>query len=170
VFVGIATLACLSPVQSDTWWLLRAGQEIWLQHHIPLTDSYSHTAAGLYWPNHEGEPESPLGPQVAEAASAGYTHSEEGPQPFHGYYYRVLLEQGSHAPGGAKAFVDERGRMTRGYAMVARPAKHGNSGVMTFLVGAQGIVYQKDLGEGTEAAAAKLSSFDPDESWDPTGD
>jgi hypothetical protein len=53
VFVGIATLACLSPVQSDTWWLLRAGREIWLQHHIPLTDTYSHTAAGLYWPNHE---------------------------------------------------------------------------------------------------------------------
>jgi hypothetical protein len=125
---------------------------------------------GLYWPAAEGEAESPLGPQVAEAASAGYTHSEAGPQPFHGYYYRVLLEQGSHAPGGAKAFVDERGKMTRGYAMVAWPAKHGNSGVMTFLVGAQGIVYQKDLGEGTEAAVAKLSSFDPDESWDPTGD
>jgi hypothetical protein len=125
---------------------------------------------GLYWPAAEGEPESPLGPQIAEAANAGYTHSEDEPKPFHGYYYRVLLEQGSHAPGGAKAFVDERGKMTRGFAMLAWPAKHGNSGVMTFLVGAQGIVYQKDLGDGTEAAVAKISSFDPDDSWDPTGD
>jgi hypothetical protein len=125
---------------------------------------------GLYWPAAEGETESPLGPQVAEAASAGYTHSEEGPKAFHGYYYRVLLEQGRHAPGGAKSFVDEKGKMTRGFAMLAWPAKHGNSGVMSFLVGRQGIVYQKDLGEGTEAAAAKITSFDPDESWDPTGD
>jgi hypothetical protein len=60
--------------------------------------------------------------------------------------------------------------MTAGFAMVAWPAKHGNSGVMTFVVGTQGIVYQKDLGEGTEAAAAKLTAFDPDASWDPTGD
>jgi len=124
---------------------------------------------GLYWPSAEGEPESPFGPEVAEAATAGYTHEEE-PKPFHGYWYRVLLEQGSHAPGGAKSFVDEHGKMTRGFAMLAWPAKHGNSGVMTFLVGSQGIVYQKDLGEGTEAAAAKITSFDPDDSWDPTGD
>jgi len=125
---------------------------------------------GLYWPTAQGEPESPLGPLVAEAAGAGYAHSEEEVQPFHGYFYRVLLEQGSNAPGGAKSFVDGKGHMTGGYAMVAWPAKHGMSGVMTFLVGTQGIVYQKDLGDDTDAAVAKLKSFDPDASWDPTGD
>jgi hypothetical protein len=125
---------------------------------------------GLYWPNAEGDTESPFGPEVAEAATAGYTHSEDQSKPFHGYWYRVLLEQGSHAPGGAKSFVDENGKMTRGYAMLAWPAKYGNSGVMTFVVGSQGIVYQKDLGDGTETSAAKITAFDPDDSWDPTGD
>jgi hypothetical protein len=125
---------------------------------------------GLYWPTAEGQPDSPLGPMMAEAAKAGYTRNEEGTDPFHGYYYRVLLEQGSHAPGGAKAFADEKGRMTRGFAMVAWPAKYGTSGVMTFVVGPQGIVYQKDLGEKTDQAADQIKSFDPDDSWDPTGD
>ena len=125
---------------------------------------------GLYWPTAEGEAESPFGPLVAEAASAGYARTDVQPSPFHGYFYRVLLEQGAAAPGGAKKYVDAQGRMTAGFAMLAWPAKHGNSGVMSFLVGPQGIVYQKDLGEGTEAAAAKLTAFDPDPSWDPTGD
>jgi hypothetical protein len=125
---------------------------------------------GLYWPTAQGETESPFGPLVADAAGEGYARNEDEPQPFHGYYYRVLLEQGKNAPGGAKSFVDAKGHMTAGFAMVAWPAKHGNSGVMTFVVGTQGIVYQKDLGEGTEAAAAKLTAFDPDASWDPTGD
>jgi Protein of unknown function (DUF2950) len=125
---------------------------------------------GLYWPTVDGEPDSPLGPLMAEAASAGYTNSDEGPEPFHGYYYRVLLLQGSNAPGGAKHFADEKGRMTRGFAMIAWPAKYGTSGVMTFLVGPQGIVFQKDLGEKTEEVAGKITAFDPDDSWDPTGD
>jgi hypothetical protein len=125
---------------------------------------------GLYWPTAAGEPESPMGPLVAEAASAGYEHTEDRAQAFHGYYFRLLLEQGARAPGGAKSYVDAKGRMTAGFALIAWPAKHGMSGVMTFVVGPQGIVYQKDLGEDTEAAVAKLNSFDPDESWDPTGD
>jgi hypothetical protein len=125
---------------------------------------------GLYWPTAEGAPDSPLGPLMAEAASAGYTQSEAGPQPFHGYFYRVIFEQGTNAPGGRKSFMDDKGSMTRGYAMIAWPAKHGTSGVMTFLVGPQGIVYQKDLGEKTDDVVAKIRSFDPDDTWDPTGD
>lgn len=125
---------------------------------------------GLYWPTAEGGPESPLGPLVAEAAGEGYKHEEGQVLPFHGYYYRVLFEQGKSAPGGAKKFVDGQGRMTGGFALLAWPAKHGMSGVMSFVVGTQGIVYQKDLGEDSEAAAAKLTAFDPDASWDPTGD
>jgi hypothetical protein len=125
---------------------------------------------GLYWPTAEGEPDSPLGPLVADAAGEGYEHKQGQVLPFHGYYYRVLLEQGKSAPGGAKKFVDDKGRMTGGFALLAWPAKYGMSGVMSFVVGTQGIVYQKDLGEDTETAAAKLTSFDPDASWDPTGD
>jgi hypothetical protein len=125
---------------------------------------------GLYWPTPDGAPESPFGPLVAEAASAGYKHTEGERRPYHGYYYRVLLEQGKDAPGGAKSFVDAQGRMNGGFALLAWPAKYGSSGVMTFVVGAQGIVYQKDLGDDTEAAAAKILAFDPDASWDPTAD
>jgi hypothetical protein len=126
---------------------------------------------GLYWPTAEGEPESPLGPLVADAAEAGYKHKEDaGPQPFHGYYYRVLLEQGAHAPGGAKAFVDKNGQMTGGFALLAWPSKYGNSGVMTFQVNQQGIVYQRDLGAETDTEVEKIHAFDPDTGWDPAGD
>jgi len=125
---------------------------------------------GLYWPTAEGEKESPLGPLVAEAASAGYTHTTEEIKPFHGYYFRMLLEQGKNAPGGAKSFVVGQGRMTGGFALLAWPAKYGMSGVMTFQVNQQGIVYQRDLGEKTEKEVERIRAFDPDGSWDPTGD
>lgn len=125
---------------------------------------------GLYWPSAEGEPESPLGPLFAEAASAGYTRGADGPQQFHGYTFRVLTQQGGQAPGGAKSFIDEHGRMTGGFALLAWPAKYGSSGWMTFVVGPQGISYQKDFGPETGTAVAELSVFDPDSSWEPTGD
>jgi hypothetical protein len=123
---------------------------------------------GLYWPAVEGEEESPLGPLYAEAASS---HAQEaGPQPFHGYYFRILEAQGPSAPGGARSYLDKKERLTRGFAAIAWPAKHGNSGVMTFKVNQQGIVFQKDLGPETEAAVAAIEAYDPDESWHPTGD
>jgi hypothetical protein len=125
---------------------------------------------GLYWPVAEGEPESPLGPLVAEAVEEGYKASEEGPVPYHGYYYRLLTAQGKNAPGGEKIYLDKSGLLTGGFAAVAWPAKHGNSGVMTFLVSERGIVYQKDLGDETETAAKAMTAFDPDATWAPTGD
>jgi hypothetical protein len=125
---------------------------------------------GLYWPAAEGEKESPLGPLVAEAASAGYTRGEDEVKPFHGYYFRMLLEQGSHAPGGAKSYLDAKGRMMGGFALLAWPAKYGMSGVMTFQVNQQGIVFQRDLGEKTEKTVEGIHAFDPDDSWDPVGD
>ncbi|HEX6811999.1 MAG TPA: DUF2950 domain-containing protein [Planctomycetota bacterium] len=128
---------------------------------------------GLYWRAAENEPESPFGPLIAAAARDGYptsgSRSEGEPVAYHGYYYRSLTAQGAHAPGGALNYLDGAGRMTRGFALLAWPAKYGSSGVMTFLVNARGIVYQKDLGDETEAAAAKIQAFDPDASWDPTG-
>lgn len=125
---------------------------------------------GLYWPAGANEPASPLGERIAEAARSGYTPGANGPQPFHGYCFRMLTRQGSHAPGGAKSYLDERGRMRGGFALLAWPAKYGASGVMSFVVDQQGIVYQRDLGAQTEQAAARIEAFDPDASWDPARD
>jgi len=118
---------------------------------------------GLYWQVKEGEPESPLGPLAAKAAAEGYT--EQKAEPFHGYYYRILKEQGSHAKGGAKSYVKD-GKMTGGYAFLAWPAEYRNSGVMTFLIDREGVVYQKDLGEKTVELAKAITAYDPDESWE----
>lgn len=122
---------------------------------------------GLYWPAADGEPESPLGPLVAEAAAEGYARqsaASEERQPYHGYYYRMLTAQGSAAPGGSTSYwVD--GRLTGGFAVLAEPASYGNSGVMTFLVGPSGIVYERDLGPETGDLAGSIQEFSPDASW-----
>ena len=120
---------------------------------------------GLFWPTKEGEAESPLGPLVAEAHSEGYRRGQQERNPYHGYCYRMLLEQGPTAPGGAAKYM-VGGRMTGGFAVLAEPADWGNSGVMTFMVGPTGIVYQKNLGEKTTEVAATIQSFDPDPSWE----
>jgi hypothetical protein len=125
---------------------------------------------GLYWEANESEPESPFGPFVAQASEEGYNTRGTGEGAYHGYRYRILREQGSHAPGGATKYVDATGNMTGGFAAVAWPTKYGSSGVMTFLVNQRGMVYQKDLGASTDAAVQKITSFDPDSSWSPTGD
>jgi hypothetical protein len=125
---------------------------------------------GLYWPVAEGEAESPLGPLFAEAARSRQAEVKASPLPFNGYYYRILEAQGPHAPGGARSYLDKNGRLTSGFAAIAWPAKYGNSGMMTFQVNRQGIVFQKDLGAETETAVAAIDAYDPDESWNPTGD
>jgi hypothetical protein len=118
---------------------------------------------GLYWPVAEGQRPSPLGPLADVAKGLGYTHSDK-PQPFHGYYFRILTKQGDKAQGGAKDYL-ANGKMTGGFAVVAYPATYKNSGVMTFLVGKDGVIYQKDLGEKTAEAAAAISEYNPD-GWD----
>jgi hypothetical protein len=125
---------------------------------------------GLYWPAAEGEEPSPLGPLLADATEERAQNAEAGPQPFHGYYFRILEAQGKSAPGGERSYLDEKGAMTKGFAAVAWPAKYENSGVMTFQVNQQGIVFQKDLGAETESAVAAITAYDPDESWTPTPD
>ncbi len=121
---------------------------------------------GLYWETKEGEEPSPLGELVAQARAAGYkgTASKGNPVPFHGYYFRMLMKQGKHAPGGAYDYVIN-GKMIGGFAVVAYPATYGNSGVMTFLVNHDGVVYQKDLGKNTAKKAKAMTSFDPDKTW-----
>jgi hypothetical protein len=121
---------------------------------------------GLYWEVKEGESQSPTGSLVAEATSEGYDSAKKSgkPTPFHGYLYRILKAQGPHAGGGAKDYVLD-GRMTGGFAFVAYPAEYRSSGVMTFLVGPRGVVYQDDLGETTEEVAKGIAAFDPDSTW-----
>jgi len=125
---------------------------------------------GLYWPAAEGEAQSPLGPLVADAAEEGYARADAKPTPFHGYFFRPLSTQGAHAPGGARSYLDAQGRQVHGFALLAWPATYGNSGVMSFMVNKQGIVFQKDLGVETAQAAAAITVYDPDSSWMPTED
>jgi Protein of unknown function (DUF2950) len=116
---------------------------------------------GLYWPSDSND--SPLGELAAEASAEGYKASGE-PRPYHGYYYRILTQQGQSAPGGAISYI-VKDKMIGGFALVAYPAEYDNSGVMTFIVSHAGTVYQKDLGKDTEARAKSMTSFDPDKTW-----
>ncbi|HEX6829669.1 MAG TPA: DUF2950 domain-containing protein [Burkholderiales bacterium] len=119
---------------------------------------------GLYWPAKEGEPASPLGDLAAKAVREGYSGKSDKPKPYWGYYYRILKGQGKDAPGGAYDYV-VRGGMFGGFAVIAYPANYGASGVMSFLVNHDGVVYQKDLGTATAQAATKLTKFNPDSTW-----
>jgi Protein of unknown function (DUF2950) len=120
---------------------------------------------GLYWKAADGEPQSPIGPLVASAVAEGYDKSRDGaPTPYRGYYYRILTRQGKNAPGGPKSYI-VNGKMNGGFAFVAYPAEYRSSGVMTFVVGEDGVVYQKDLGKKTDALAKSTKEYNPDSSW-----
>jgi len=125
---------------------------------------------GLYWPTSGDEPESPMGPLVAEAVAEGYRSNESGePRPYHGYFYRILTAQGEHAPRGAESYIED-GHLTKGFGLLAWPAEYGNTGIMTFQINQSGMLYQKDLGEDTVAAAPAIEAYDPDASWEPVTD
>ncbi len=118
---------------------------------------------GLYWPAAAGEAQSPAGEFVANAATEGYRRGADR-VPYHGYLYRLLYRQGSNAEGGAREYFAD-GLMTGGFAVIAWPAEYGVSGVMTFIVNQDGVVYQKDLGDETRSEADRINTFDPDASW-----
>jgi hypothetical protein len=120
---------------------------------------------GLYWPTKAGQPLSPLGPLVAQARGEGYRRGESRtPVPYHGYYYRILTAQGPSASDGAYDYM-AHGHMIGGFALVAFPAQYGNSGVMTFIVNHDGVVYEKDLGPDTAAIARAMKLYNPDSTW-----
>ncbi len=121
---------------------------------------------GLYWPATSGQPESPLGPVGDFAKALGYTSAGEKPQPFNGYFFRILTEQGSAAKGGAIDYIVD-GKMTGGFAILAYPAQYRDTGIMTFIVGKDGVVYQKDLGEQTTSQSASMTEYNPGEGWTP---
>jgi Protein of unknown function (DUF2950) len=124
------------------------------------------THDGLYWPAAAGEPESPLAPLMAQAEEEGYPGERVSgkPVPYHGYFFRILAGQGTSAAGGARSYLSD-GRMTDGFALIAWPASYGASGIMTFIVNQDGLVFQNDLGPDTATVAAATKLFDPDLSW-----
>jgi hypothetical protein len=121
---------------------------------------------GLYWPVSSGQPPSPLEDTAQFAKAAGYTSAGSKPQPFKGYYFRILTRQGDQTQGGAKDYVVS-GKMTGGFAFVAYPTEYRNSGIMTFVVGADDVVYQKDLGGNTATTAATMTEYNPGDGWVP---
>ncbi len=118
---------------------------------------------GLFWPVAEGQHPSPLGPLAEVAKALGYSRGDK-PQPFSGYYYRVLTQQGNTAKGGARDYM-ANGKLTGGFAVLAYPAKYGDSGIMTFLIGKDGVVYEKNLGEKTAEAAVAITEYNPGDGW-----
>jgi hypothetical protein len=122
---------------------------------------------GLYWkPADENQPESPLGPLAAYASAEVLAGNAQAPQPFRGYFYRLLTKQGEGAHGGAKDYI-VNGAMTGGFAILAYPADYGNSGVMSFLISQDGVVFEKNLGANTMDEAKGITTFNPDNTWKP---
>ncbi len=151
--------------------LVAAQKSFYSENHNEYAQRFFSDAGqhnGLYWKAADGAPQSPIGPLIASAVKEGYKDIPEGgATPFHGYYFHILFAQGHHAPGGSKTYL-VHGKMTGGFAFVAYPAEYRSSGVMTFIVGSNGVIYEKDLGNDTEARVKAMKKFDPDSSWKKT--
>jgi len=160
-----AIQVCLAIVEAEREFVARDSDGDGLHEYAPRITSRPGKRDGLYWPTGDSEPQSPLGPLLAAAAQDGYPSTDTGSlQPYHGYLFKILTEQGKDAPGGAyKYFVG--GKMIAGFGVIAYPARHGASGLMSFIVNQNGVVYQKNLGAHTVAIAAHLKTFHPDASW-----
>jgi Protein of unknown function (DUF2950) len=118
---------------------------------------------GLAWQNADGTWDGPVGENIAHAIQQGYTTRTK---PYHGYYFKILKGQGADAPHGASSFV-VKGLMIGGFALVAAPAEYGRTGVKSFIVSQDGVVYEKDLGPATLAEFKKMALYNPDKSWSP---
>lgn len=164
-----AIQVCLAYVDAQREYVLKDRDGDTLLEYAQRFISRKGEKNGLYWDTKEGEPPSPLGPVIAKAAKEGY--SGERPvgrrTPYHGYYYRILKSQGKHAPGGEYDYL-VKGKMIGGFALVAYPAEYGNSGIMTFIVNQDGVVYEKNLGKDTGKISAEIKKFDPDDTWKKT--
>lgn len=159
-----AIQVCLAYVDAQREYWQRNPEGDSLLHYARRIGSTTGKRDGLYWPVKAGEVASPLGELVVQAQREGYRRAAGTPTPYHGYYYRVLSSQGPAAPGGAYDYL-VRGQMVGGFALVAYPAQWAVSGVMTFLVNHDGIVYEKNLGPDTAAVAGAMRQFNPDASW-----
>jgi len=125
------------------------------------------TRDGLYWKAEPGQPQSPFGPFLAAAGVNLETRQSDAP--YYGYFFRVMTRQGENAPGGAYDYVIN-GNMIAGFAAVAWPAQYGDSGVMTFVVNQEGVVFEKDMGPETDRIGPRMRTYNPDASWTPAED
>ncbi|HME71125.1 MAG TPA: DUF2950 domain-containing protein [Myxococcota bacterium] len=160
-----AIQVCRAYVEAQRDYAAKDGLGDGLHEYAQQVESSEGKHDGLYWRTSEGEEESPLGPLVAAAQAQGYgTASAEGQAPFHGYFYKILTRQGKNAPGGVRDYI-VNGHLTGGFALVAFPAKYGDSGVMTFVVNQDGIVFEKNLGRNTAEIARHMTEYNPDKTW-----
>jgi hypothetical protein len=155
---------CLAYVDAQREYYARDPDNNGLLQYARAFGSTAGRRDGLYWPTKPGERPSPLGPLVVRARGEGYSKTRAAPIPYWGYYYRILTAQGKDAPGGAYDYL-AHGRMIGGFALVAYPAQYGASGVMTFIVNHDGVVYQKDLGPKSASIARAMKEFNPDSTW-----
>jgi len=156
--------ACLAYVDAQREYYTRDPDGDSLLQYAQRFASTAGKRDGLFWPTNPGESPSPLGPLVARARGEGYSKRSSAPVPYWGYYYRILSSQGKDAPGGAYDYLAQN-HMIGGFALVAYPAQYGVSGVMTFIVNHDGVVYQKDLGPNTAAIARAMKQYNPDSTW-----
>jgi hypothetical protein len=162
-----AIQTCLAILDAQREYVSRDRSTNGLREYADRFISDPGTKNGLYWPTAANEPPSPLGPLAAAAAKEGYKHHASPaatPQPYHGYLFRILTSQGASAPGGAMDYMVD-GKLIGGFAIVAWPAEYGNSGVTTFLMNHDGIVYQRDLDDDTAKTAEAMDAYDPTPEW-----
>ena len=159
-----AIQVCLGYVGAQREYRARNPEGAATPHYADRLMSSPGKRDGLYWPASAGEAESPMGPAVSGAMREGYTPAQGKRTPYRGYLYRILSAQGGRADGGALDYR-EGGHLTRGFGLVAYPASYGKSGVMTFVVNQDGIVFEKDLGPNTSKTAGSMSRFDPGDGW-----
>jgi hypothetical protein len=160
-----AIQSCLAFVDAQREYYVRNAERDALLHFAQKLVSTEGRKDGLYWPTSGDEPPSPLGEAFARAHNEGYFKDGVAKAtPYHGYVYRLLTSQGSHAVGGAYDYM-VRDAMLGGFALIAFPAEYGTSGVMTFIVNHDGVVFSKDLGATTATGVQLIESFNPDPSW-----
>ena len=165
--VAIAALGAIASAEQQYFNQKPAGNKVNQYAETFVSDPGKRN--GLYWQAADGQAKSPLGQLGDFAKGAGYTNPGQTPQPFSGYYFQILTKQGEKAKGGAKDYI-VNGKMTRGFAVLAYPAEYRNSGIMTFLIGKDGVVYEKDLREGTVDTAKAITEYNPGDGWTPVND
>lgn len=159
-----AMQVCLAYVDAQNEYYKLNPDKAAVEHFARKITSSPGKHDGLYWETKAGEAPSPLGALFAVAANDGDRIARPDGKPYHGYRYHILASQGEHAMGGAHDYM-ERDLMVGGFALVAYPDVYGTSGVMTFIVNQDGVVYEKNLGKNTAALAQQITRFDPDKTW-----
>jgi len=154
---------CHGYVEAQHEYALQPHQEYEVNQYAQRIVSTAGKQDGLAWQNSDGTWEGPIGEKIAHAIEQGYT---SGAEPYHGYFFKILKGQGPSAPLGQMDYV-VKGVMIGGFALVASPAEYGVTGVKTFIVSNDGVVYEKDLGPTTLDVFQKMELFDPDKSWNP---